>query len=65
MSEQRADVPPGHRSFRPDPGPSLVWPEAFGTRFAVFVDCEEEFDWSAPFDRAQRRSIERNRGIVR
>ncbi len=25
------------------------WPAAFGTRFTVFVDVEEEFDWSAPF----------------
>nr|WP_218625023.1 polysaccharide deacetylase family protein [Sphingomonas sp. dw_22] len=29
----------------------LDWPDAFGTRFAVFVDTEEEFDWSAPFSR--------------
>lgn len=43
-----------HRPFRPMPGPPIVWPAGFGTRFAVFVDCEEEFDWSAPLDRAQR-----------
>lgn len=43
-----------HRIFRPVPGPAVSWPAAFGTRFAVFVDCEEEFDWSAPFDRAHR-----------
>ncbi|WP_404338918.1 polysaccharide deacetylase family protein [Sphingomonas sp. MMS12-HWE2-04] len=24
-------------------------PDAFGARFAVFVDTEEEFDWGAPF----------------
>ena len=42
------------RSFRPAPGPPLVWPADFGNRFAVFVDCEEEFDWSAPLDREQR-----------
>ena len=23
----------------------------FGTRFMLFVDTEEEFDWSAPFSR--------------
>ncbi len=23
----------------------------FGTRFSVFIDTEEDFDWSAPFDR--------------
>ncbi|MDP5278748.1 polysaccharide deacetylase family protein [Sphingomonas sp. DG1-23] len=27
------------------------WPESFGTRFTVFVDTEEEFDWGAPFSR--------------
>lgn len=43
-----------HRPFRPVPGPPVDWSSAFGTRFAVFVDCEEEFDWSAPLDRAQR-----------
>jgi hypothetical protein len=26
----------------------VVWPEDFGTRFTVFVDVEEEFDWTAP-----------------
>lgn len=29
----------------------MAWPEAFGTRFAVFVDTEEEFDWTAPLTR--------------
>lgn len=40
----------------PPPGPSarVVWPDAFGTRFTAFVDVEEEFDWSAPLDRAAR-----------
>ena len=47
-------APVGQRPFRPVPGPSIRWPATFGTRFAVFVDCEEEFDWSAPLDRAQR-----------
>lgn len=47
-------VPPDHRPFRPRPGPPVAWGAGFGTRFAVFVDCEEEFDWSAPLDRAQR-----------
>lgn len=28
---------------------------AFGTRFILFVDTEEEFDWEAPFDRASNR----------
>ncbi len=26
----------------------VQWPEAFGTRFTIFVDTEEEFDWGAP-----------------
>lgn len=38
----------------PDPARHIVWPDGFGTRFTVFVDVEEEFDWTAPFDRAQR-----------
>ena len=49
MREASADA-----AFRPVPGPPLRWPVDFGVRFTVFVDCEEEFDWSAPVDRAQR-----------
>ena len=40
--------------FRPVPGPLVRWAPEFGTRFTVFVDVEEEFDWSAPLDRAHR-----------
>lgn len=36
---------------RPDPASIVVWPEDFGTRFTVFVDTEEEFDWHAPLSR--------------
>lgn len=47
----------GHAGFRP-PAPPLdrhiVWPAGFGQRYTIFVDTEEEFDWSAPFDRAAR-----------
>ena len=43
----RIDVPPRGGSY-------LRLPEAFGQRFAVFVDTEEEFDWSGPFRRDQR-----------
>jgi len=32
----------------PPPGAYLDLPESFGRRFAVFVDTEEEFDWSQP-----------------
>jgi hypothetical protein len=53
------------------------WPEAFGTRFTLFVDTEEEFDWTAPFRRdghgttaiatlpqAHRQFAERGIGVV-
>ena len=45
------------RSYRvpvPAPAQSIDWPASFGTRFTVFVDVEEEFDWSAPPARDQR-----------
>ena len=32
----------------------VAWPESFGTRFLVFVDTEEEFDWSRGFHRDNR-----------
>lgn len=47
----------GSRSYRvPTPAPAqrIYWPADFGTRFSVFVDVEEEFDWSAPPTRDQR-----------
>lgn len=46
--------------FRPAPAPAadrIAWPEDFGTRFIVFVDTEEEFDWDAPLAR-DHRSVE-------
>ncbi|WP_233503567.1 polysaccharide deacetylase family protein [Sphingomonas psychrotolerans] len=33
------------------PAALVRWPESFGTRFAILVDTEEEFDWRAPFSR--------------
>ncbi len=36
------------------PEATVRWPEAFGTRFTLFVDTEEEFDWSAPLSRRAR-----------
>jgi hypothetical protein len=37
---------------RPPPAAALVRvPDSLGRRFTVFVDTEEEFDWSAPFSR--------------
>ncbi len=35
----------------PAPADELVLPESFGRRFLVVGDCEEEFDWTKPFDR--------------
>lgn len=46
--------------FRPAPkapDETIVWPQDWGTRFIVTVDVEEEFDWSAPFDRRNRSTL--------
>lgn len=45
-----------HRWRVPPPSPAdlVHWPEDFGQRFIVFIDTEEEFDWSAPFSRETR-----------
>ncbi|MCK8456051.1 MULTISPECIES: WalW protein [Sphingomonas] len=43
-----------YRPPRPPDAQRIVWPENFGTRFTVFVDVEEEFDWRAPLDRRNR-----------
>jgi hypothetical protein len=32
----------------------VAWPAEFGTRFTLFVDTEEEFDWRAPLSREAR-----------
>ncbi|WP_343528374.1 polysaccharide deacetylase family protein [Sphingomonas sp.] len=48
---------PAFRSWRAPaakPDERIDWPDAFGTRFLVTVDVEEEFDWSAPLDRRHR-----------
>lgn len=52
--EAGASPPPrrGYRVPAPAADARLAWPSAFGTRFTVFVDTEEAFDWSAGFDRA-------------
>lgn len=41
---RRIDLPP-------DASARLRLPDDFGTRFILFGDAEEEFDWQAPFDR--------------
>lgn len=38
------------------------WPAAFGRRYVVFVDVEEEFDWSAPLD-PRHRSVSAMRAL--
>jgi hypothetical protein len=43
-----------YRVPRPSELQAIDWPAAFGTRYIVFVDVEEEFDWRAPLDRANR-----------
>jgi hypothetical protein len=43
----RLDTPPPSKAY-------IDLPESFGRRFAVFVDTEEEFDWSKPHDRDAR-----------
>ncbi len=43
-----------YRVPAPARGDHVVWPAAFGKRFVVFVDVEEEFDWFAPLDPRNR-----------
>jgi hypothetical protein len=43
-TEARLDRPPAVTA-------RLHLPDSFGTRFAMFGDAEEEFDWNAPFRR--------------
>lgn len=40
-----------YRPLAPACADLVAWPAAFGTRFIVFVDTEEEFDWAAPLSR--------------
>jgi len=41
----------GYRPPAPAPASFVDWPQSFGTRFALFVDTEEEFDWRVPLSR--------------
>jgi len=41
----------GYRVPPPSAADMIDWPEDFGTRFTIFVDTEEEFDWDAPLGR--------------
>ncbi|MBN8807452.1 MAG: polysaccharide deacetylase family protein [Sphingomonas sp.] len=38
----------------PSPAELIAWGPDFGTRFIVFVDVEEEFDWARPLSRDNR-----------
>ncbi|UIJ43691.1 polysaccharide deacetylase family protein [Sphingomonas cannabina] len=40
-----------HHPPLPALGDRVRWPADFGQRFTIFVDTEEEFDWSAPLAR--------------
>lgn len=46
--------PKGYRVPAPARDAAVAWPDDFGTRFTVFVDTEEEFDWSQPLRRENR-----------
>lgn len=52
---RRGSTPP-YRPPAPRSDALIRWPDSFGTRFLVFVDVEEEFDWSAPLE-ARHRSV--------
>ncbi len=43
-----------YRPPQPTAAQRVVWPDEFGTRFTVFVDVEEEFDWRAPLSPRNR-----------
>jgi len=53
-ADREEPVPGGYRVPPPAPGDLVAWPDAFGTRFMVHVDVEEEFDWARPLDPANR-----------
>lgn len=54
MEERSSRPDGGYKVPAPAPETRVSWPADFGTRFTVFVDTEEEFDWSKPFDRDSR-----------
>lgn len=51
MISAESTPPVAYRPLAPAPADLIDWPEDFGTRFIVFVDTEEEFDWDAPLGR--------------
>lgn len=50
---------PDPTRYRPPAPPKqarIAWPDAFGTRFTIFVDTEEAFDWRRPLDRTSHHN---------
>jgi len=50
-------IAPARTRYRlpaPPPSARIIWPRDFGTRALIFIDTEEEFDWSAPLSPANR-----------
>ncbi|RYY26482.1 MAG: WalW protein [Sphingomonadales bacterium] len=54
MGERFSEPAGGYRVPAPERHSFVEWPADFGTRFTVFVDAEEEFDWGKPVDRASQ-----------
>lgn len=54
MTAAAAPFPDSRLTDRPDASAFVVPRPGFGRRFALVVDTEEEFDWTAPFDRAHQ-----------
>lgn len=54
MGDFVTDADGAYRVPAPSRDSLVKWPAQFGTRFTVFVDTEEEFDWAKPLDRASR-----------
>lgn len=53
-AERQQSSTHGFRVPAPAQSAAIAWPDDFGTRFTVFVDTEEEFDWSKPLARENR-----------
>lgn len=47
-----APIHDGNLLSAPSPDDMIALDPGFGTRFMLFVDTEEEFDWNAPFSRS-------------
>ncbi|MES2987379.1 MAG: WalW protein, partial [Pseudomonadota bacterium] len=54
MGDRSSRPAGGYRVPAPEPHSRVEWPVDFGTRFIIFVDTEEEFDWTRPVERESR-----------